>query len=542
MIHELDLDAEFREENSATYCPEDNKLRLYIGGDSGEGEGRVQRDTYLYLCKTLDFKASPKQDCNFVATWSPAAEDACLALIADWDDIGDEDYSPQERAADRAERFSGYRDKRRRESLGFADEYESGPKVFGNQSQARADRAARKHERVGDRAVRNWGKAEYWQTRTQGVISHALHRSSASVRRNRIKRLETELRLHLRDLTAAQERWDKWVVVRDTENELIADKVARALAGQGSGWGYKHPRKEDGRETSLWSLLTDTDDPITPKEAAELFFDGRDDDERPGFVGGRSWRWTQHYELRIAYEKQMIGEQGGCAADVEMVVGGFVGKHQIWKVNKSKATGKVVSVGIWGPHPWRKGDDGEPEMGVQTVNVERFGEGIYRAPTDDDLAEFKKLQKEMRAKAKDGKPKAPQLINPTNEDAERLQAIWNARHAAAVEKYKAEHPYCSDAPPSVQEVCYCTQEQYSRASKGSYGSAETVSIHASGYKHEYRDRDKTPIVFKVRKTWAKKGEGYTWSNAPNRVIVLTDKPQKPIPWDLMEVEEAVASE
>lgn len=52
---------------TATYCPEDNKLRLYCG--------RVPRDDYVAL-RSLGFQSTPKQDCDFVAVWTPYREDA----------------------------------------------------------------------------------------------------------------------------------------------------------------------------------------------------------------------------------------------------------------------------------------------------------------------------------------------------------------------------------------------------------------------------------------------------------------------------------
>src|SRR5205085_963543 len=109
--------------STATYSPEDNKLRLYVG--------RVPRDEYEALRKE-GWTSTPKQDCDFVATWTPAREDRALSYLEEGEDIGDEDYSPEERAADRAERFSEYRDKRRAEAGGFADQFEAGPSVFGH--------------------------------------------------------------------------------------------------------------------------------------------------------------------------------------------------------------------------------------------------------------------------------------------------------------------------------------------------------------------------------------------------------------------------
>lgn len=141
----------------ATYSPEDNKLRLYPDWTDGEFDKEE--------AKKLGFKWASKQECYVKPKWSPRAEDYLLTLV---DEIEDEDYSPVERAVDRAERFSGYRDKRMAEATGSADTYDAGGSVFGNQSAARAERQARKHDRHRTKAVSQWSKAEYWQYRTKG--------------------------------------------------------------------------------------------------------------------------------------------------------------------------------------------------------------------------------------------------------------------------------------------------------------------------------------------------------------------------------------
>ena len=68
-IHETDL---HNDEYSASFCPEDNKLRLYCG--------RVHRDTYNHL-RNNGFKATPKQDCDFVATWSEIGRASCRERV-----------------------------------------------------------------------------------------------------------------------------------------------------------------------------------------------------------------------------------------------------------------------------------------------------------------------------------------------------------------------------------------------------------------------------------------------------------------------------
>lgn len=167
----------------ATYSPEDNKLRLYVG--------RVPREDYLKL-KAEGWTSTPKQDCDFVATWTPQRRDTALAYSDGV--ILDEDQGLEDRAADRAERFGEYRDKRTSEAGGFADRYEAGPTAHGFQSEARAERSARRHDRIGTYAADAWSKAEYWQRRTAAVISHALYKSTPGVRMGRIKVLEADLR------------------------------------------------------------------------------------------------------------------------------------------------------------------------------------------------------------------------------------------------------------------------------------------------------------------------------------------------------------
>ena len=196
----MKLEELFNEDHRATYCPEDDKLRLYVG--------RVPRDQYDFL-RAQGWQATAKQDCDFSAVWTVSRKATALAYAGI---IEDEDQGPEDRAADRAERFGGYRDKRLDEATGHADRYDAGPQVHGYQSQARGERAAARHDRQAGRAVDAWDKAEYWTSRTAGVISNALHRSSPAVRMGRIKTIEADLRKAEADwkksTEAAQYRFD----------------------------------------------------------------------------------------------------------------------------------------------------------------------------------------------------------------------------------------------------------------------------------------------------------------------------------------------
>ncbi len=490
--------------HTATYCPEDNKLRLYVG--------RVPRPEYDAL-RTEGWTATPKQGCDFVATWSPARVARCLQYA---DLIEDEDQGPEDRAADRAERFSEYRDKRSGEAHGHADRYDSGPSAHGFQSQARADRAVSRHDRIGTRAVDAWSKAEYWQRRTAGVIGHALHVSTPAVRMGRIKELETDIRRAEKsrnEYTACFERWKACADMTDTEEQT---KRALSLAYLEHG-DYTHPRT--GKRTYLFAhtKAEESPDPLNGAELCALWLSRHSE-------LGEEGEWLTHYRLRLAYELQMLEAQGGRAAHVEMEIGGWLGERQIYKVNKSSATGRVVSVYVrtltHGLDRYGNEDPKAPKFRYAKIETERLPADAYTPPTDEERAKFLDEIKSEKAAA----PKAPPcpLINPTDEDAVRLVAIWNSerqaqRAADPMGKYKKDLELC--------EVRKMPQAFYSAHSKGAYAKAETKPLCAGGKIQEpimWNRREKltqTPAICEIRTT------GYE----PLHVIVLTDKPQKPFP-------------
>ena len=433
--------------NAATYCPEDNKLRLYVG--------RVPRDEYETL-RAEGWTSTPKQSCDFVAHWTPERVARALSYA---DLIEDEDAGPAERAADRAERFAEYRDKRTDEATGHADRYDAGPAAHGFQSQARADRSAARHDRIAGRAGDAWSKAEYWQRRTGGVISHALHVCTPSVRMGRIKILEAELRAFLA-------RW---------ENSA---------------------------------------EPMTQ----------------------RAQDWRTHYELRLAYENQMIAAQGGRAGVVEMVPGGWLRggrwlsnqERQVLKVNKSPVSGRVVSVLVRDNHASAVNQWGNPfPAGVSrvlshTVEVERMAPEAYRAPTAEELAAFHATEKTAKQARKAAAPPAIPLVNPTEEDAERLQAVWNGQ-TIAMANARSPYSYRPELEGEQSKVLRTTQAAYSANSGGTYSHAQTVEVETGGTPRTgYRGQYKGAVCCKVR---VSSGETY---KAP-RVIIITDKPQKPFP-------------
>ncbi len=522
--------------STATYCPEDNKLRLYVG--------RVPRDEYLKL-RADGWTSTPKQSCDFVATWTPDRRDTCLEYA---DLIEDEDQTPEERAADRAERFGEYRDKRTEEATGHADRFDAGPTVHGYQSAERGARAARRHDRIASRAVDAWSKAEYWTSRTSGVIRHALYKSAPGVRMGRIKTIEADLRRHVAHVAERRNIWEGWKKIAAIENADEQTAAALHFSGHVHQWGeYKHPRAEKlseyyhNNKVSLYSLLDHVQDPITGAEACAFYFSDHgeplDDND-----------WSTHYKLRLAYEKQMLAVQGGMLEQFEVLPGGKLGSKLIIKVSKSSVTKRATSCDILGPKvsgwTYKAANIPGTEFAAYKFDLERISPGMYTPPTPESLAELEAFNKARKANA----PKAnkPPLINPTNEDGERLQKLWNDRAQA---DHESRNTYSSEAARKVhsdefkiQEILRISQARYSEVANGAYARAETSDICANG--KEYRSfggcyetereaalLEQGNVIFQVRTTG---GDGMY---VARRVIILTDKPQKPLPvefWDKLE--------
>lgn len=546
----------------ATYCPEDNKLRFYPDWTDGGFDKEKM--------KSAGYRWASKQECYVCPRWTPTAEDAALDYV---EEIEDETYGPLERAADRAERFAGYRDNRREDAHDYADRMGSG--TVGFQDQRRAERAARKRDRLAGHALTQWDRAEYWHARTAGVIRHAIGKEKPATRRLRIKRLEAEQRAEAKSLADRKARRAGWQTVAHWEgpdaDQLLPkegpfnepQKLAYQLANSPGAWILPHPddavneyaaelHGAHHRGLSPYDLLChDTYaafGPIrrlTPREVASLYLTHRADPEQRNDYGQR---WARHYANRLEYEKAMLANEGGAADDAEIIPGGFlllrgemgrwcfescpIGWTQIERVHKSTATGKVTSAEVWGTYG---GGNTPDRRALVRVNITRFGADRYRAPTPEELAEFQAKQVEAK-KAKAAGPKAPPLINPTPEDAERLQALWNARHRHDVDEYNRLNPW-SEAKYNPSDLITMTQSAFSERSNGHSGACDTVYLSPSGKPQ----RSAQGAACKVRRHLPQMAG---FSRAPYRVVILSDKPSKPLPleWSMIEQAAAVTAE
>lgn len=176
---------------TATYSPEDNKLRL-------SSATRLDKETYTRV-RAAGFIWAPRQGIFVAPMWTPEREDLLLELCGE---IGDEDTSLVDRAEARAERFEEYGEHRAADAAAardavakIADGIPLGqPILVGRHSEKHARKDAEKIENGMRRAVKMWETAGYWKSRAAGAIRAAKYKERPDVRARRIKGIEADIR------------------------------------------------------------------------------------------------------------------------------------------------------------------------------------------------------------------------------------------------------------------------------------------------------------------------------------------------------------
>jgi hypothetical protein len=316
---------------TATYSPEDNKLRLY-------SVSRLDRGTYERV-SAAGFSWAPRQELFVAPAWTPEREDLLVELCGE---IGDEDTSLVERAEERAGRFGEYRESRASEaeaSCAGVDRIAQGiplgqPILVGHHSERRARKDAERIEAGMRRAIRAWETSEYWRRRAAGAIRSAKYKERPDVRHRRIKRLETDLRRERKQVKQSEDFSTMWA--RDGLTLARAAAIAN----------YDHVSVQRDGETfgySLYSLLSRG--AISAAEAATVAT------EHHRVVVARSCRWIKHIENRLAYERTMLGEDGGLPADrfaIEVggrvLIRGFRGDEWVTVMRVTRKAGRILSV------------------------------------------------------------------------------------------------------------------------------------------------------------------------------------------------------
>ncbi|MCW2195060.1 phospholipid N-methyltransferase [Bradyrhizobium elkanii] len=403
-------------QHSATYSPDDNKLRLYPAH-------RLDAEDYARV-KAAGFKWAPRQELFVKPTWSPGAEDLLIEMCGE---IGDEDTTLTDRAEQRADRFEEYSDKRlseanrAREAVDqIAERFAMGqPILVGHHSEKSARRDKEKMDAGMRKALKLWDTSNYWTARAAGAIAHAKYKELPAVRHRRIKTIESDKR-KLERLQADTERQLKaWQIVADITDPEKQRAAGLAVANAGGFWSMSFPLADYPRDPpasqyegpmGLWSAIDGN--VITAAQAAAIAIPSL---ERSGPSRAR---WLAHYDNRLAYERAMLAEQIGAEATANpladrfaFAVGGQIQTRRgdewltIVKVSRG-ANGSVSSIQTAAP-------SGSRGRGVYW-KVESVRD--YRAPTAENVATAKAATK------------LPPLCNYPGEGfREMTEAEWKGR-------------------------------------------------------------------------------------------------------------------
>jgi phospholipid N-methyltransferase len=280
---------------TATYSPDDNKLRLY-------SVGRLDAETYERV-RAAGFIFAPKQDLFVAPKWTPERADLLVELCGE---IGDEDTSLVDRAEQRAERFGGYSERRGEEAerareavAAITDNIPMGqPILVGHHSERRARKDAERIENGMRKALKLWDTSTYWTRRAAGALAHAKYKERPDVRARRIKTIEADMRRAQRAGARAEAFARHWEYLQDGTTLVRRDGApstsldrALHLANLGAGCRF-----------GMWSDLRDGK--ITPEDAQ------REALATCSQLAARSRREVTHCENRLVYERAMLAESG----------------------------------------------------------------------------------------------------------------------------------------------------------------------------------------------------------------------------------------
>lgn len=294
--------------HTATYSPEDNKLRLYPAA-------RLDAETYARV-KAAGFTWAPKQELFVAPAWTPAREDLLRELAGE---IGDEDTTLADRAEARAERFEDYAERRQADASAahaavreLADGIPLGqPILVGHHSEKRARKDAERIQSGMRKAVRAWETSQYWEQRAAGAIRAAKHKERPDVRARRIRTIEAEARKHQRERDQLAAQLKTWQRLHEPDSVKRKDGqpttfLERALyvANHDHG-GVTLP--DGSRHWSAWSALNDGT--VTPEEVQRQRLEGL-----PRLIAHAD-RWLAHLANRLTYERAMLAADGGTVAD-----------------------------------------------------------------------------------------------------------------------------------------------------------------------------------------------------------------------------------
>lgn len=285
---------------TATYSPDDDKLRLYAST-------RLDQATYERV-KGAGFKYAPKQGLFVAPMWTPGRADLLIELCGE---IDDEDRSLVERAEERAERFETYSDKRTTDAERAHAAVETlangiplgQPILVGHHSERRARKDAERIQNGMRQAVKMWETADYWTQRATGALQHAKYKERPDVRARRIRTIESDQRKQERTKKDAHAALKLWGRLQEPESVKRKD-------GEPTTFAERALYVAGHTNTAPWGTYSELKDgKITAEQAQTNAI------EAAQRQIAYAERWLAHCALRLTYERAMLAEQGGTAAD-----------------------------------------------------------------------------------------------------------------------------------------------------------------------------------------------------------------------------------
>lgn len=373
---------------TATYSPEDNKIRLYASS-------RLDAETYERV-KAAGFVWAPKQGLFVAPKWSTKREDLAIELAGA---IEPEEMTLAERAQMKAERLDNLADKKARAASAYQKAaqdiserfYMGQPILVGHHSERKARKDKERMDSAQRKAIESQESAGYWLYRAEGVERHANYKNDPRTRARRIETLLAELRDIQRGLNASYRALKAWEVA--TTDDLI-----RRMVGSSNFASY-----------GLWADLEAGK--IDPQEARRKSIAAH----QAAIESPRAARWITHTLNRLSYERELLGPVARYTGPITpALLQIFVRTHGADKPQAKKLDDDFYSVQCESPLP------------------AHIGLGDYIELTGEDWRDLMQAcGYEVPAK-KDAKPpilnfKAPSgsvsVVNPWRREAENLPQV-----------------------------------------------------------------------------------------------------------------------
>ncbi len=482
---------------TATYSPEDNKLRLYASA-------RLDAETYARV-KAAGFSWAPKQELFVAPKWTPDREDLAVELAGE---IEAEEMTLAERAAIKAERLDNLASKRNAQANAFsrrADELSEAfhmgqPILIGHHSERKARKTQERMNAAQGAAVKASKAANYWLYRAEGVECFANMKNNPRVRAGRIKTLLAELRDLQRGINAAHKALALW-------QKATTDEQIRYVLG-------RLPSEQSLSTYGDYSAVC-SENPTKEPAAVRLECIARAELRING--AGRR-RWIEHVLNRLAFERSMLGDVPRFTGELTpMILQAFAREHGAEKPKASVTDPGSFQLESPVPLPLHLASDAALDLTADDW-CDLMQSCGYEVPAP-------------KARKVSSRPAPVALINPSAEQAEQLQRIWNLQMELSCRKSRAK----AEAN-SVQAV---TQAAYSANSGSSYSPFETVEIAADGTRVTLQWRNMERVLSGVAVARIRIYSRGTGFYMPRAVVTITDKPGKPLPLDLDAIEAEV---